>query len=232
MVTESEIKAGQVVYTPVMLKIYNLLVLYVSNYWIWRCPKRYQLEQYQRYVRSCHLDIGVGTGFYLKNTSWPENTQLSLMDLNPSCLASAAAAVKELSPTTYLADIFKPQADLVEHFDSISINYLLHCLPGDMNTKSVVIKNAVAMLKPQGVLFGATILSDPELQTFLSTRLMTFYNGKQIFSNQNDRRLLLKAVLEHYLIEVDVRIVGCVALFKGIKKMSTEASSTITVPLC
>ncbi len=220
MVNEAEIKAGQAVYTPFMLKIYNILVLDVSNNFIWRSSKWNQLAQYNRYVRPNHLDIGVGTGFYLKNTTWPENTQLSLMDLNPSCLDSAKQVVEHLnvSPKCFQADIFKPQPELAEKFDSVSINYLLHCLPGDMKTKSVVIENAAAMLKPQGILFGSTILSDPGLQTFLSKKLMAFYNGKKIFSNQQDDHASVREVLEQHLTDVEIQIQGCVALFKGIKQ--------------
>lgn len=227
-ITESDIKAGQAVYTPFMLKIYNLLVLYVSNYWVWRCPKRYQLAQYHQYVTSHHLDIGVGTGYYLKNTPWPINTELSLMDLNPDCLHSTEEAMKWLHPKIYLADIFKPQKALNEQFDSISINYLLHCLPGDMKDKRVVIDNAVAMLKPKGILFGATILSDRELQTFASTRLMAFYNKKQIFSNQADDRRSLKEVLEKHFSNVEIKIMGCVALFRGTKKSEPRVNKSNT----
>lgn len=223
IVSESDIKAGQAVYMPFTLKIYNLLVLYVSNYWIWRCPKRYQLNQYHHYVTANHLDIGVGTGYYLKNTPWLIDTELSLMDLNSDCLHSTAQSMKWLHPKTYLADIFKPQEALHEQFDSISMNYLLHCLPGDMKVKRSVIENAIAMLKPKGVLFGATILSDLELQTFASIRLMAFYNKKQIFSNENDNRAALKEMLEKYLNDVDIKVMGCVALFKGIKKSEPRA---------
>lgn len=218
MITESKIKAGQAIYTPAYLKIYNLFVLYIYNHFIWRCPTKHQLKQYNRYVTPLHLDIGVGTGFYLKNTKWPKNTQLSLMDLNPSCLQVAAKSVAWLSPKIYLLDIFKPQANLANKFGSISMNYLLHCLPGNMKSKNIIIENAVAMLKPQGVLFGATILSDPKLHNFLSKFAMNLANHKQVCCNKEDTYLLLKEILEKNLSEVEIETVGCVALFKGVKK--------------
>ncbi|MBX9577707.1 MAG: class I SAM-dependent methyltransferase [Chthoniobacterales bacterium] len=219
MPTESEIKAGQACYTSFTLKLYNFIVPIFNNHCVWRCPTRYQLEQYHRYVTPAHLDIGVGTGFFLKKTAWPHNTQLSLMDLNPACLQAAAQSVSWLSPAIYLSDIFKPQANLAQKFDSISMNYLLHCLPGDMRSKNSVIANATSMLRPGGILFGSTILPDPELQNFLSIRMMHYFNKKQIFSNQEDRCLLLKEILEKNLTDVDIKIIGCVALFKGIKKI-------------
>ena len=51
-VKESDIKKGQAVYTPIMLKLYNLWVLDISNQWIWRCPKAKQLEQFNKYTSS------------------------------------------------------------------------------------------------------------------------------------------------------------------------------------
>ncbi|MGJ0512633.1 hypothetical protein [Methylocystis sp.] len=36
--TTEQIHAGQAVYTPNMLAIYDVLVLGLSNRWIWKCP--------------------------------------------------------------------------------------------------------------------------------------------------------------------------------------------------
>lgn len=217
-ITEENIKAGQAVYTAVLLKIYNLLVLNISNNWIWRCPKRYQLEQYRKLATDNHLDIGVGTGYYLKQNTWPKNTKLALMDPNPLCLAAAKKAAGSLLPQTYQADIFKtPEANLSNRFKSVSMNYLLHCLPGNLDDKAITITHAVAMLKPGGILFGATILSDENLQTGMSKRLAAFYNKKKIFSNIDDNYQTLKQILEANLSHVDIKIMGCVALFSGYK---------------
>lgn len=217
VVTETNIKAGQAVYTKLLLKIYNILVLDISNRWIWRCPKRYQLRQYNQCVTTNHLDIGVGTGYYLKHCNWPALTCLSLMDLNPTCLTVASKAAHALAPQVYQADIFKSQEALGEQFTSISMNYLLHCLPGSMDEKAIVIANAAAMLKRQGILFGATILSDDHLQTGLSRRLAGFYNKKSIFSNQQDDFASLNRILNMHLKDVEIKLSGCVALFRGTK---------------
>ena len=84
-----------------------------------------------------------------------------------------------------------------------------------MDDKSTVIANAVAMLKPGGVLFGATILSDEHLQRRLSRRLMHFYNQKNIFSNKQDDYASLHRVLNQHLKGIEMQLHGCVALFKG-----------------
>ena len=216
-ISEDDIRAGYAVYTRFLLSLYDLYVVRFSNRWIWRCPKGYQLDQYMEYTTTRHLDIGVGTGYYLKHNQWPIDARLALMDVNPLSLKSAERATQHLSPTCYQADIFKPQEALEEQFTSISINYLLHCLPGSMHSKSVVLGHIVSMLRPDGVLFGATILSDERLHTPASRALMKFYNRKGIFSNRYDTQLALQDVLQKHLINVDIQVIGCVALFKGQK---------------
>lgn len=215
--TEENIHAGQAIYTRLMLQIYDVLVTHFSNRWVWRCPKHIQLEHYQQNASNHHLDIGVGTGYYLKHNQWPARTRLSLMDINLDCLNAAKRAAARLLPSVYQADVFKSQTQLAAEFDSISIHYLLHCLPGNMQTKSVALENIVGMLKPQGVLFGTTILSDEHLQTPMSRRFAKFYNQKGIFSNRYDTETSLTIVLKKYLEHVEIKIVGCVALFKGYK---------------
>jgi 2-polyprenyl-3-methyl-5-hydroxy-6-metoxy-1,4-benzoquinol methylase len=215
-ISESDIRKGQAIYTPFLLKLYNFWVLDISNRWIWRCPKYIQLEQFNKYISANHLDIGVGTGYYLQACQSPSLSQLSLMDLNPNCLSIASNTLRSMGiiPTDYLADIFKSQPNLSEQFSSISMNYLLHCLPGNMETKEKCIANATAMLTPGGILFGATILADEQLHTKASQALCAFYNKKGIFSNQKDTLQALQTVLKRHLIEVDVSVVGCVALFR------------------
>jgi hypothetical protein len=57
--------AGQASYTPAVLRIYDLFVLGFSSSYAWRCPSRQLLEHYQRHITSKHLDVGVGTGWFL-----------------------------------------------------------------------------------------------------------------------------------------------------------------------
>lgn len=218
-VKESDIKKGHAVYTALRLKLYNLWVLDISNRWIWRCSKTKQLAQFSKYTSSNHLDIGVGTGYYLKSCIMPPQPTLSLMDLNLHCLNAAKKTLlkNKIDATTYHADIFKKQPALAEKFSSISMNYLLHCLPGNMKIKEACIHNAVSMLQPNGVLFGATILVDKNLHTSASQFLCNFYNKKGIFSNQEDTHETLLQTLNKHLVEVDVSIVGCVVMFKGRK---------------
>jgi len=216
-ISEEEIQAGQAIYTPLLLKIYNLWVIHISNTWIWRCPSKHLLKQFRDNISDNHLDIGVGTGYYLQRCEWPHNARLDLMDLNQTCLDTAQHAITAITALTHQADIFKTQLHLQNKYNSISMNFLLHCLPGDMENKSVAIGNAVLMLKSGGVLFGATIISDKNLQTILSTKIASYYNEKGIFSNTNDTQEALTKALNQHLKDVQINIIGTVALFKGLK---------------
>jgi hypothetical protein len=49
--------------------------------------------------------------------------------------------------------------------DSAALNYVLHCLRGSQSHKSGAIRNVAAVLEPDGVLFGGTVLRAAERHT-------------------------------------------------------------------
>ncbi|ROI86730.1 methyltransferase, partial [Escherichia coli] len=97
-------------------------------------------------------------------------------------------------------DVFDPYpAALHGQFDSISMFYLLHCLPGNISTKSCVIRNAAQALTDDGTLYGATILGDGVVHNSFGQKLMRIYNQKGIFSNTKDSEEGLTHILsEHF----------------------------------
>ena len=60
-ISSEDVEAGQAVYSRRVLGIYDILVLGLSNRWIWKCPTKHLLEHYNRCLSSNHLDVGVGT---------------------------------------------------------------------------------------------------------------------------------------------------------------------------
>ena len=218
VITGSSTAKGREIYNPWSLRLRDLWAIYFSNRFIWRCPKKHILEHCQKNISNNHLDIGVGTGYYLKKCNFPPSPDLSLLDINPHNLYAANHKVKSLNPTRYQADIFKPQTFLNNRFDSVSMINLLHCLPGDMRSKTKAIKHAVDMLKSNGILFGTTIISDSTYHTNLSMMISKLYNEKGVFSNEFDSLRALKHALSRYLDNMEVEVKGCVALFKGRKK--------------
>jgi SAM-dependent methyltransferase len=208
---------GAAVYSPLVLKLYDWWVLGLSNRFAWNCPTReVLLPFFQRHAGLRHLDVGVGTGYYLSHAKLSEQTQVTLMDLNPSSLEAASARLGRASTRQIQHDAMIP---LVPQegglYDSISLFYLLHCLPGSLNDKSAVLANLKSHLKPDGVLYGATILGDSVGHNGFGKKLMKVYNRKGIFGNQHDSLDALKAELSKHFADVRVTLQGKVALFEG-----------------
>ena len=100
-----------------------------------------------------------------------------------------------------------------EPFDSISLNYVLHCLPGTMAEKAAVFDHLRPLLKPGGVIFGSTLLAEGVTRNLLARRLMAVYNRNGIFCNTADSLSALESALRNRFDEVGLRTAGCAALF-------------------
>lgn len=212
--TLEQVKAGQAVYSRRTLRIYDWLVLGISNRWIWKCPTRELLKLYNEHVSANHLDVGVGTGYFLDRCQFPSDApRVALIDLNENCLQAAAARITRYSPERYSADILQPIELDIDKFDSVGLNYVLHCLPGSMTEKSVALSHLAELLNPGGVLFGSTLLHGGVARNVAARRLMRYYNGKQIFSNQEDDLNGLRNALEQRFSRVRMHLLGCAALF-------------------
>ena len=118
------------------MSIYDWLALELHCRFIWRCPASRIAGFYDRHISGNHLDIGVGTGYFPdKCRSMGNNPRLALMDINPDNLARARKRLKRYRPAVYQANILEPVSLDVPGFDSIGLSYVLHCLPGTMETK-------------------------------------------------------------------------------------------------
>ena len=213
----AEVESGQRVYTPLTLRAYDLFVLGFSNRFVWRCRSSVMLERYDRYVGQRHLDVGVGTGWFLDRCRWPvDSPQITLLDLNENSLSAASRRIRRYTPATVQANVLEPVELGDARFDSIGANYLFHCLPGGLEWKSATAtSNLRPYLAPGGVLFGSTILGRGVAHNRLGRRLMRLYNRKGIFSNVEDDAQGLEQGLASQLTDVEVDVVGTVALFAG-----------------
>jgi ubiquinone/menaquinone biosynthesis C-methylase UbiE len=224
-----DVEAGQAIYTKPVLMIYDWWVLGFSNSFIWQHPTRHLVDLYQTYTTHNHLDIGVGTGYFLDKCELDKhelafNTRLALMDLNPNSLAAAAKRLERFQPETYQVNILEPLtksvAQPIPKFSSISANYLLHCLPGGIYDKAIVFNNIANLLQPRGHVFGATLLGKGQPMGSTARKLMDIYNRKGIFCNREDDEQGLQDVLNAYFEKVIINVHGCLAVFvaHGIKE--------------
>ncbi|WP_337882842.1 class I SAM-dependent methyltransferase [Chromobacterium haemolyticum] len=212
-------QAGAAVYSPLVLKVYDWWVLGVSNQWAWRCPTRsVLLPFFQQHLGVNHLDVGVGTGYYLAHSAFAPEQKITLLDLNANSLASACARIADVGPLLIQENILKPSGALGDLcFDSISLFYVLHCLPGRMEEKAAAVFDLLHRhLSADGTLYGATILGgDQVAHNYFGRRLMKLYQRKGIFGNQHDSLEDLESVLSRYFSMVSVRQYGRVALFSA-----------------
>jgi hypothetical protein len=212
--------AGQAIYSPLTLALYDVAVLGISNSLIWRCPTRRILALYDQNVTDEHLDVGVGTGWYLDHCKFPPGRpRLGLMDLNPHSLVTTARRITRYQPLQYQADVLRSIEVDTLPFRSISLTYLLHCLPGSIEEKAVAFDNLAPLLRPDGVMFGATLLSIGVKRSGAARALMRTYNRKGVFSNEVDSLDGLRAALDKRFTDVTLEVAGCSALFlaRGLK---------------
>ena len=215
-ITNKEVHAGQAIYSKRTLNAYDFIVLWLSNRFIWRCPTPTLLAHYNQHISNNHLDVGVGTGYFLDHCQFPSGMpRIALMDLNQNSLAYAAQRIARYQPTTHVANVLEPIHMDAEKFDSIGINYLLHCIPGSLESKAAAFDHLATLLNPKGVLFGSTILHQGVKRNALAKRLMAFYNSKGVFHNQHDSLNGLEQALRQYFTHVNVTITGCVAIFSA-----------------
>lgn len=208
--------AGQSVYTPKALRLYDVAVLGVSNRFIWRCPTSCLLDHFNSHTTRNHLDVGVGTGFFLDRCRFPSpSPRIVLLDLNANALEYAARRIARYRPTIHQQSVFRPLQLEGTRFDSVSVNYLLHCLPGTISEKAVVFDHLIDWMNPRAVVFGSTLLSTGVRTRWMAKRLMRFYNRKRIFCNESDSLVDLESMLRSRFDDVEVRVIGNAALFSG-----------------
>jgi SAM-dependent methyltransferase len=212
---------GAQVYTPLSLRFYDWWVLNLSNRYAWRCKTEpVLLDHFQKYMGDRHLDIGVGTGYYLAK-SLHKTRHITLLDLNPNSLKAAENRIgSDRIAECIKHDVFIPLPKRLEgYYNSVSMFYLLHCLPGDMVAKSPIIGNVASTLKASGTLYGATILGKGVEHNAFGRKLISVYNKKGIFCNNLDALDTLHAALSVHFKQVNVKLQGAVALFAAKQKM-------------
>ena len=203
-------------YTKLVLAAYDRFVLGFSNTWVWHCPTPVLLQHYAAHVSGRHLDIGVGTGFFLDHCPFPTATPaITLLDLNPNSLQVTRTRIARYRPAACLANVLAPPPLAAAQFDSIGINYVLHCLPGTMESKGTVFRALKPLLSEGGVLFGATLLGRGVPRSPLARGFLRTYNALGTFSNTQDDAEQLRAILDATFRSSTLEIVGCAALFAG-----------------
>ena len=158
------------------------------------------------------MEVGPGSGWALANADLPPTTDLTLLDLNSNSLGHTSGRLSS-STNNIEHDVLEPLDADLDPFDSISLNYVLHCLPGDWATKDAALTNLAAKLRPDGILFGSTVLGVGQRYSIFGRALMAAYNQIGAFNNRNDDLAGLTAALNIRFTQVEIKTVGNVAIF-------------------
>jgi SAM-dependent methyltransferase len=208
-----DVRRGAAVYSPFWLAAYDILVLGLVCPAVWRCPRRDLVDLYRNNIRHDHLDVGVGTGSLIAAAAPDPDAAITLVDLNQNSLDKAAARLSAFRPATVTANALEPLPFEPGTFDSAAANFLLHCVPGAIADKGIILKHLAATLRPGGRLFGSTVLAQGVPVSPMGRRLMARNNRKGFFHNAKDSLDDLDAVLADITPHYTLNTRGCIALF-------------------
>jgi 2-polyprenyl-3-methyl-5-hydroxy-6-metoxy-1,4-benzoquinol methylase len=208
-----KIEKSQQYFNKLSLFFYDAILYGVISKYAWGCSIARLDAHYARHASANHLEVGVGTGFLLNRVRFPDPPRLALMDLSAECLEKTRRKVARYTPATYVQNILEPVAHQIDKFDSISINYVMHCVPGSFKEKGVAFSNLAVLLAPGATLFGTTVLSQHVHKNVLARPFMWLMNALGVFNNRNDSARELEAYLREHFQVVQFELAGVTAFF-------------------
>lgn len=206
----SSLRASRI-YKGLLLKIYDGFVVYYSNHWMWDYPRLRQLDFYNRYATAHHAEVGLATTWYLENFRKRYNSyDFTLIDLSADALSYAQDRLEHGPIRSVIKSLSTIHTDILENiptdkkFNSVGLNFVIHCLPGTIESKTRAIANIADILTDDGVLFGTTLLGQPA-QSHINAKVVNkLYNRLGVFSNTTDTHEGLKNILEQHFHEVSI----------------------------
>ncbi|HSK51619.1 MAG TPA: class I SAM-dependent methyltransferase [Clostridia bacterium] len=211
---------GQADYSPLLLRLYDPLVIGLASKHVWRSPPERLVELYRRNIRPDHLDVGPGTGYFLEHAGLPKGSRVTILDPNPNVLRHVSRRLRDLDVSAVRADVLKP-LPVAGPFDSAALSLVLHCLPGPMPRKASAVVNVAEVLAPGGVLFGATVLGHGPRHRRVARWMLAAYNRRGAFDNRTDSVAGLREILEGSFQQVEIETVGSIALFSATRAAPT-----------
>ena len=191
---------------------------HLANALAWRCPTKTLLDFYNAHVSARHLDLGVGTGGLLDKCAFPiADPVVVIADLDEKKLRFAEKRLRRFHPAAYNINMLKPFWIRPAGFQSIALNHVLHCLPGDMQSKGVVFQHVKPLLdhRKNSIVFGSTILGKNARHSLFARGLLLAKNASGVFTNNRDTVWDLENALKIHFPDYELRIKGSVALFVG-----------------
>lgn len=197
-----------------ILPFYDKIVNDINCKYIWKCNKENIFKLYKKNIKKNHLEIGPGTGYFLKKYTF---SNLYLMDINKDILLFSKKELEKNNKNIkiYHHNIFQKKLYL-NNIDSIGINYVLHCIDGNLENKIELLHKNLRT-KKDVVIFGATVINIDKYQNSLAKIELDFLNYFGIFHNKEDNFENVIKYFEENKIEFYFEIIGNVFLFSFIK---------------
>jgi len=198
------------------MRHYDHVVNNINCERVWRCSQQYIMNHYRNYISSYHLEIGPGTGYFLENENIRKANsieKITLVDINSEILEYASENLQyDYSRiSTVNCNLFKQTLPTHIKFDSVGLNYVLHCVPGNLEDKVDTLLHNLDHTDYN--LFGATVICDPLHMNPIAEYELTLLNSLGIFHNEDDTYDGLVNYLEKNNIRHNSIKRGYVALF-------------------
>ena len=216
--------SGQSEYTRFFLRIYDPVILGFFTPVVWRCPTTAMVDHYRRHIRPGHLDVGPGTGYFLERAGLTDGSPVTVLDPNTNVLDHVTRRLRHLDVAAVEADVCKP-LPIAGPFPSAALNGVIHCLPGPLSGKAEAVAHVAAVLAPDGVLFGASILGTAGRHNRLSRALLKSNNRRGVFDNLDDTEEGLREILAASFERVDLETTGTMAVFAATHPRPGKRSS-------
>lgn len=217
-------KETEVVYKPWDLLIYEIWVLGIVSTWAWGCSTtKYLLPQFRANAGQVHhLDIGSGSGYYLRKGNLPRTTRLTLLDLEKPALYLGLKRCGRADARGIQANILEP-LPVQDKFDSVSMYYLLHCIPATVTEKCAIFAHIKRNMTPDGVIHGANVLGrgvrdDGRFAAHVRRGVLK----AGIFHNLDDNAYDFEHALRQNFEHVQTRVVGSVFMFRAARPRLDE----------
>ncbi|MEU3459401.1 class I SAM-dependent methyltransferase [Streptomyces sp. NPDC006733] len=210
-----QVRAGQAIYLPWTLPLYDRVAFQVNCRLFFRVPVPEVVALFDRNVSAQHLDVGVGTGYFLDHCRTAPQQAITLADLNEHSLRHAARRLARFDVTTVQANALEPLPLPEASFGSASMNFLLHCVPGSIRQKAVVLDNVAACVRPGGRIFGATVLTQGVPVGAAARVAFPLLNRRGVMQNAEDSLEDLRTELAARFPEHTLTVHGCTALFEA-----------------
>lgn len=199
------------------LDYYDLFVNKINCKYVWQCSEKNIYNLYANNIQKNHIEIGPGTGYYLKPYISNLNT-LELIDINSNILRYANMRLNhpDLKKKIININLFKRNNSLkiTNKVTSIGVNCVLHCVPGPIE---INIDNLINNLKKENeqnkiIIFGSSVINDSE-KNILQDFELGLLNYFRIFNNKQDNEEKLINYFKQKKLEYKTTKVGSIILF-------------------